>query len=69
MATTPDEIQQQQSSRVDRIVSVVSSPVQDTQVRLRLAAMAAGAVASLAPSPFGPLAVALIVYVATDRRR
>ena len=68
MATNPDEVPQQQP-RAQRVISAVTSHVTDSRNVSMAATILAAAAASMGPVPFAQIGVALIVFVAMERKR
>ena len=67
MATAPEE-QEVEPTRVQRVRAAVVAPVEGKNRAVTLLAISAG-LAALAPVPFGPAAVALLVIIASESAR
>ncbi len=66
MATNPED-REINPSAIQKVVKAIQSPVVSKRSRTGLLLAFAGLLVALAPVPWGPIGVAVIVYIAADR--
>lgn len=66
MATNPED-REVNPSAIEKVVKAIQTPVATKRARTGLLLAFAGLLAATAPVPWGPVAVAIIVYIAADR--
>lgn len=66
MATNPEDREINQSA-IEKVVKAIQTPVATKRARTGLLLAFAGLLVALAPVPWGPVGVAVIVYIAADR--
>jgi len=66
LATNPEDREANQSA-FEKVVKAIQTPVASKRSRTGLLLAFAGLLVALAPVPWGPIGVAVIVYIAADR--